>query len=89
MEITSINNDKVKYWAHLHEKKFRDQEQLFLVEGDHLVNEAIKNGLAKEIISLDDFTNELPTYKVTEEIMKKISSQQTISRVCAVCYKKK
>lgn len=87
MEITSINNDRVKYWTHLHEKKFRDQEGLFIVEGDHLVNEAIKNGLAKEIITLDDFDNDIPTYKVTEDIMKKISSQQTISRVCAVCYK--
>ena len=47
MEITSINNEKVKYWAKLQEKKFRDQEGLFVVEGDHLVNEALKQGLVK------------------------------------------
>lgn len=87
MEITSINNDKVKYWIKLQEKKFRDQEGLFIVEGDHLVNEAIKHGLAKEIISLDDFQNSIPTYKVTKEIMKKISKQQSVSRICAVCFK--
>lgn len=87
MEITSLNNDKVKYWVKLQEKKFRDQEGLFIVEGDHLVNEAIKCGLAKEIISLDDFSNSIPTYKITEEIMKKISSQKSISRICAICFK--
>lgn len=87
MEITSINNDKVKYWAKLQEKKFRDQEGLFIVEGDHLVNEAIKQGLAKEIITLDVYQNSIPTFKVTEEIMKKISKQQSISRICAVCFK--
>lgn len=89
MEITSLNNDKVKYWVKLQEKKFRDQEGLFLVEGDHLVNEAIKRGLAKEIITLDDFQNNVLTYKVTEEIMKKISKQQSISRISAVCFKMK
>lgn len=89
MEITSLNNDKVKYWVKLQEKKFRDQEGLFLVEGDHLVNESIKKGLAKEIITLDDFQNNILTYKVTEEIMKKISKQQSISRISAVCFKMK
>lgn len=87
MVITSINNEKVKYWVKLHDKKFRDQEGLFIVEGDHLVNEAIKHGLAKELITLEDFSNDIPTYKVTEQIMKKISKQQSIARVCAVCYK--
>lgn len=87
MEITSINNEKVKYWAKLQEKKFRDQEGLFVVEGDHLVNEALKQGLVKEIITLDDFSNEIATYKVSEQVMKKISKQQSISRICAICYK--
>ena len=87
MEITSLNNDKVKYWAKLQEKKFRDQEGLFIVEGDHLVNEAIRHGLVKEIITVNDFDNEILTYKVTEQIMKKISKQQSISKLCAICYK--
>lgn len=89
MEITSLNNDKVKYWMKLQDKKFRDEEGLFIVEGDHLVNEAIKNGLAKEIITLNDFTNSITTYKVTEEIMKKISKQKSISSIAAVCFKLK
>ena len=37
MIIESLNNSKVKAWNKLKEKKFRDEENLFLIEGDHLV----------------------------------------------------
>ncbi len=87
MEIKSLTNDKVKYWVKLQDKKFRDQEGLFIVEGDHLVNEAIKSGLVKEIISLDSLASTVITYQVTEDIMKKVSKQKSISRICAVCHK--
>ena len=42
MEINSINNDRVKNWVKLNNKKYRDESNTYLVEGDHLVNEAIK-----------------------------------------------
>lgn len=89
MKIESINNDKVKRWAHLKEKKFREQENLFLVEGDHLVKEALKKGVVKELIALNaDYEVEnIPFYEVTPSIMKKISSQVSISEVIAVCKK--
>ena len=51
MIITSVHNDKVKYWCNLKNKKFRDKERKFLVEGDHLIKEAIKNNLVVETIS--------------------------------------
>lgn len=41
MEITSTQNQRVKDWVKLHEKKHRDQSGLFLVEGEHLIQEAI------------------------------------------------
>ena len=77
MKITSLTNQKVKYYVRLKDKKFRDVENMFLVEGDHLVNEAINKGYAREIISLNEFDSNLPVVLVTEEIMKKISSQFT------------
>lgn len=86
-EINSINNDRVKYWNHLHEKKFRDQEGLFIVSGSHLVNEAIKNDLVKEIITINEFDSKLPVYHVTKDIMKKITSEQSSPDICAVCNK--
>lgn len=87
MKITSLTNQKVKYYVRLKDKKFRDVENMFLVEGDHLVNEAINKGYAREIISLNEFDSNLPVVLVTEEIMKKISSQKSISPICAVCRK--
>ena len=43
MKITSMHNDLVKYWVSLKTKKVRDKERKFIVEGDHLINEARKN----------------------------------------------
>ena len=47
--ITSLSNKKVKDWCKLKNKKYRDEEELFLVEGEHLVLEAIKSNLAVEL----------------------------------------
>lgn len=87
MELTSINNEKVKYWQKLNQKKYRDLEKLFLVEDEHLVNEALKKGIVKEIITLDkNQIFEVPTFYVTDKIMKLISSQITSAKIIAVCY---
>lgn len=48
--IRSPNNPKAKLWASLLERKFRDKEGLFLLEGVHLVAEALKAGAAVEHI---------------------------------------
>ena len=81
MKITSLQNDHVKYWNSLKDKKFRDKERRFLVEGDHLIKEAQKQNLVIETISTVD---EDADFFVTEEIMKKISTQTTISKSAAV-----
>ena len=91
MNITSVNNERVKYWSKLKIKKFRDEEKKFLIEGDHLVNIALEKGLVLELITTNndyDFDNQ---FIVSEEVMKKISNQVSISNVAAVCkydYKK-
>ena len=59
MKIESLSNSKVKNWAKLKEKKYRDETNLFLVEGDHLLNSAMVNGSIVEIISTDE-TMEIP-----------------------------
>lgn len=87
--IESINNERVKNWCKLKEKKYRDSTNKFLIEGDHLLNEAMKKGIVKEIIALDDFfkIGNITFYKVSVPVMKKISSQVTIPKVIAVCEK--
>ena len=82
MEITSLQNAKVKYWVSLHEKKVRDKEKVFLIEGDHLIKEAKKHNIVLETISVNDSNAD---YKVTKDIMRKISSQESISDDAAVC----
>ena len=89
MEITSINNDKVKYWSKLNDKKFRDLENKFLAEGDHLVNEALKNNQVVEIITTLDTSYDVLTYHVNESIMRKITDQKSLPNVIAVCQKNK
>ena len=42
MEITSLTNAKVKQWAKYKEKKYREKDQRFLVEGEHLIEEAAR-----------------------------------------------
>ena len=81
MKITSIHNDNVKYWVSLKSKKIRDKERKFIVEGDHLIEEARKNNLIEYIISCVD---EDADFYVTKEIMEKISDQKSISYNAAV-----
>jgi TrmH family RNA methyltransferase len=88
VELTSISNDKVKYWEKLKDKKNRDSENLFLVESDHLVDEALKNNLVKEIITTDNTKKyNVPTYYVNDKIMNKLSLQTSKSNIIAVCKK--
>ena len=39
--IESVNNEKIKRYSKLNEKKYRDKENMFIVEGEHLVEEAL------------------------------------------------
>ena len=50
MEITSLTNAKVKQWAKLKEKKYREKDQRFLVEGEHLIEEAARAGLVEAVL---------------------------------------
>ncbi len=90
VEITSINNPKVKLWQKLKIKKYRDSEKLFLVEGDHLVENAINDGIVKEIITTDkDKIFKEDVYYVNDKIMKGLSSQVTSTNLIAVCHIRK
>ena len=88
--ITSSSNSKVKYWSSLSQKKYRDAEGVYLVEGEHLVLEAIRKNLVVEIIACEDYqVNYLgDIYYVTYDILKKISKVETPQKVMAVIRKK-
>ncbi len=89
MIIASLNNSKVKACSKLKEKKFRDEKNSFLIEGDHLVECALNYGVVKEIITTDENYKipHIPVYYVTSSIMKKLSNQVTGTNIIAVCQK--
>ncbi|ANE45101.1 rRNA methyltransferase [Paenibacillus swuensis] len=50
MEITSVANTRAKAWVQLLQKKGREQQGKFLIEGTHLVIEALKSGAEVETV---------------------------------------
>ena len=87
MQIESVNNPKIKNLIKLKDKKYRDLTNSFIVEGCHLVREALKKNLVMEIYSLNDEDYGVPSIKITEVIMKRVSMQVSISPVIALCKK--
>lgn len=53
MEIVSPQNARVKEWAGLQEKKHRDRSGQYIIEGIHLVQEALLSGADVEILAYD------------------------------------
>ena len=88
---SSIQNEKTKSIKKLREKKYRDIEGLFIVEGKNLVMEAYKNNLLKTLIVLDNssFNLSIETIRVSENVMKYLSELNTPNEIMGICYKKK
>jgi len=97
--IQSIQNSRVKQWAKLNSKKGREQEQAFLVEGEHLVEEAMKAVKDLQCLIIQETLQEkyqnwigncpAPCYLVSEQVMNKLSETQTPQGICAVVQIKK
>ena len=49
-EITSKNNQIFKLFCKLKMKKYRDRMGMYLIEGENLLEEAVKNGVAPEAV---------------------------------------
>lgn len=86
MRIESKENEKVKEWTRLNEdKKYRSEKRLFLVEGDHLLKEALQSNLVVSVITTEETKYPVETFLVTEAIMKKMSQQISPPKVIGVC----
>ncbi len=88
-KITSLQNAKVKGWTALHQKKERDRTGRFLIEGEHLIQEALKAGAVETVITdtVSPFAFD-HTVSVTPQIMHKISANVSDVHLIAVCVKK-
>ena len=88
MKITSLQNQTIKFYASLKQKKNRDSNKLFLLEGIDLLVEAVKAKVVKTILYIDEFPIDdasIEYIEVTPEIIKKLSTQVTPGKFIAVC----
>ena len=90
MLITSVNNEHIKELVRLKDKKYRDQSDYFLVDTKHLVMEAYKEGLIKELILYKDeiYPLDVDNLYVGYDVLKKLSQTDSPSKVMAVVKKK-
>ena len=87
MLITSLENEKIKEIIKLNQSKYRKKFGKYLVEGEHLVLEALKSGNLETLILEKDtlFPVEREALYVTSDILSKISSLETPPKVMGVC----
>lgn len=90
--IESVQNQRVKHWKKLLTKKERESSQQFMVEGFHLVEEALMAGVVEDIILGDGIepptfrnTTRINFYRVTKEVVKEISETETTQGIFAIC----
>lgn len=90
--ITSVGNKKIKDIQKLKENKNIKKLGKYLVEGKHLVEEALEANVVEEIIVSESFEdyNIVDTFdgdltKVADSIMKSISDTITTQGIIAVC----
>lgn len=89
MLYTSINNKKIKDLKKLYTKKYRDKLNEFIIEGEHLVIEAYKNGYLKYVILENDTNIDLEIEKiyVTNNVLKYISELPSPPKILGICSK--
>lgn len=87
MVYSSVNNPKIKELAKLQNKKFRDKQKQFLIEGKHLVQEAYNSGYLKELLLLEgtDFKLDVPTNYITENVLKFLSNVESPTGIIGIC----
>lgn len=97
MELTGLQNPMVKAAAELKQKKYRQQQGLFLAEGLRTVEEAVRYGAVQSIFYTaieDDRTRavleeaaakQIKLVCVSDKVLKKIADTETPQGISAVC----
>ncbi|RKL66672.1 RNA methyltransferase [Salipaludibacillus neizhouensis] len=92
-KIESLQNPKIKAWKKLHTKKERDKSGLFLIEGKHLIEEALKSQLVINQLIIQEGLDipkewnvtQLNQLVVTARVMKELCETETPQGVAAIC----
>ncbi len=94
--IKKISKNKVREFAMLQQKKFRDIENIFIVEGEKIVNELLNFNYENTIVIATEnwisnnykLLNNIELYEAELNDLKKISSLKTPNQVIAIATKK-
>jgi len=74
-----LTNAELKYFSKLRQKKFRDQENKFLIEGENVISECLKSDIykknLKKVFIRENYINE----KLTDQIQNSRSRIEIIS----------
>jgi RNA methyltransferase, TrmH family len=93
--LTSVKNDKVKSWKKLHTRKEREKTGTFLIEGFHLIEEAINSKweideiILQEGVELPNWSSDFKIVEVSENVFQHITQTKTPQGVAAVVRFKK
>ena len=88
LEILSKNNQKVKDACALKLKRVRQEKGLFLMEGIKNLDLALTHGHVKTIftsIGLPKIGKDIETYKVNDEVLRKLAVSENPEGVVFVC----
>ena len=90
--IASKQNVRIKSWKKLHTAKGRQKAERYLIEGVHLVEEALKAAVRIETLIISthftlDFSvdSTIELVEVSEEVVKELSLTPTPQGIFAVC----
>ena len=93
INISSKQNTKIKEIGRLiSDNSYRKERKEFVIEGFHLLEMALEDNLVKAIFSLEPIKNideKITNYIVSEDILKKISTQKNPQGVVAICSMRK
>lgn len=87
--ITSKDNNRIKNLRKLHKRKERRESGMFLIDGEHLVEEAVKfNQQVHVIIAVEHYAfsidvSDLEVIYVTEPVLKTLSQLETPQGIMA------
>jgi len=89
MIITSVSNEKIKYLKKLQLKKYRDEEDYFLVEGIDLVQAAFDSGFLEAVFALEntELNFNVPLTFVSKAVADKLSQLNTSDYIFGLCKK--
>ena len=87
MIINSLENSRIKLYAKLKQKKYRDQYGLFIVEERHLIEEAINADQLDTLIVRENTDNpfDKEALIVSDQVMKKLSENVSLNDCIGIC----